>query len=117
MRNGLREDVRRMLKEETEEELLEQIIAAFTGEDVVFKAMDEETKTKAIQEALDNLHPRLRKILVLRFGFDCEEHTLEQLAGIFCVTKERIRQLETKALRKLRHHSRAFDQHLEILRD
>jgi RNA polymerase primary sigma factor len=106
-----------MLKEETEEELLEQIIAAFTREDVVFKTMDEETKTKAIQEALDNLHPRLRKILILRFGFDCEEHTLEQLAGIFCVTKERIRQLEAKAFRKLRQHSRAFDQHLETLRD
>lgn len=117
MQNGLREDVRRMLKEETEEELLEQMITAFTGEDFVFKAMNEEAKRKTIQEALDSLRPKLRKTLVLRFGFGCEEHTLEEIANIFNVTKERIRQLEAEALRELHWHNRTFNQHLETLCD
>jgi len=110
-------DVRRMLREETQEELLKQMIAAFTGEDTVFRAMNEETKAKVIQEALDNLHPRLRKTLILRFGFGCEEHTLEEIASIYSVTRERVRQIEAKALRELRHHNRRFYEYLEILRD
>lgn len=106
-----------MLKEETKEELLKQMIAAFTGEDTVFRAINEETTAKTIQEALDSLEPRLRKTLVLRFGFGCEEHTLEEIANIFNVTRERIRQIEAKALGSLRKRNERFDEYLEILLD
>jgi len=58
-------------------------------------------------QVLKTLTPREEKILRLRFGLeDGSEHTLEELGNSFQVTRERIRQIEAKALRKLRHPSR-----------
>jgi RNA polymerase primary sigma factor len=58
--------------------------------------------------ALKTLTPREEKIIKMRFGLeDGSERTLEQIGQTFAVTRERIRQLEVKALRKLRHPSRA----------
>ncbi len=60
-------------------------------------------------EALKSLSPREEKIIRLRFGLDDgSEHTLEEVGQTFSVTRERIRQIEAKALRKLRHPSRSF---------
>ncbi|MDE3195895.1 MAG: sigma-70 family RNA polymerase sigma factor, partial [Acidobacteriota bacterium] len=60
-------------------------------------------------EVLKSLSPREEKILRLRFGLeDGSEHTLEEVGQSFCVTRERIRQIEAKALRKLRHPSRSY---------
>jgi RNA polymerase primary sigma factor len=60
-------------------------------------------------EVLKSLSPREEKILRLRFGLeDGNEHTLEEVGQSFSVTRERIRQIESKALRKLRHPSRSF---------
>jgi RNA polymerase primary sigma factor len=58
---------------------------------------------------LQTLSPREEKVIRLRFGLDTEgrEHTLEEVGEDFQVTRERIRQIEVKALRKLRHPSRA----------
>jgi RNA polymerase primary sigma factor len=57
-----------------------------------------------VERALSTLSPKEKKILRLRFGIGEEgEHTLEEVGRRFCVTRERIRQIETKALRKLRH--------------
>lgn len=61
----------------------------------------------ALRFAIETLTPREAKVLQLRFGFDCEDHTYEELGQIMDVTKERVRQIEAKALRKLRHSSRA----------
>jgi len=59
-------------------------------------------------EVLKTLSPREEKILRLRFGLeDGSEHTLEEVGLNFQVTRERIRQIEAKALRKLRHPSRS----------
>jgi RNA polymerase primary sigma factor len=59
--------------------------------------------------ALKTLSPREEQILRLRFGFeDGSEHTLEEVGQSFAVTRERIRQIEAKALRKLRHPSRNY---------
>jgi RNA polymerase primary sigma factor len=56
---------------------------------------------------LDTLSPREASVLRLRFGIDCEsDHTLEEVGRKFNVTRERIRQIEAKALRKLRHPTR-----------
>jgi RNA polymerase primary sigma factor len=61
-----------------------------------------------IQSVLETLTPREEKILKMRFGVDCaSEHTLEQIARSFAVTRERVRQIESKALRRLRHPSRS----------
>lgn len=59
-------------------------------------------------EVLDTLTPREAKVLKLRFGLeDGRARTLEEVGGEFQVTRERIRQIEAKALRKLRHPSRS----------
>jgi RNA polymerase primary sigma factor len=60
-------------------------------------------------EVLKTLSPREEKIIRLRFGLeDGSEHTLEEVGQNFAVTRERIRQIEAKALRKLRHPSRSY---------
>jgi len=59
-------------------------------------------------EVLKTLSPREEKIIRMRFGLqDGSEHTLEEVGQHFAVTRERIRQIEAKALRKLRHPSRS----------
>ena len=59
-------------------------------------------------DVLDTLTPREKKVLILRFGLtDGRSRTLEEVGKEFNVTRERIRQIEAKALRKLRHPSRS----------
>ncbi|HEX6269203.1 MAG TPA: sigma-70 family RNA polymerase sigma factor [Anaerolineales bacterium] len=61
-----------------------------------------------VQSALTSLSEREREVLELRFGLkDGKDHTLEEVSRYFDVTRERIRQIEAKALRKLRHPSRS----------
>lgn len=63
---------------------------------------------RATQEMLQGLTPREAKVLRMRFGIDMNtDHTLEEVGKQFDVTRERIRQIEAKALRKLRHPSRS----------
>ncbi len=63
-----------------------------------------------IQSSLSILTERERQVLELRFGLiDGKDHTLEEVSQYFEVTRERIRQIEAKALRKLRHPSRSSD--------
>jgi RNA polymerase primary sigma factor len=70
-----------------------------------------------IREMLDELTPREAKVLRMRFGIDMStDYTLEEVGKQFDVTRERIRQIESKAMRKLRHPSRA-DQLVTYLRD
>ena len=68
------------------------------------------TKTRTpeqLNEVLATLTPREAKVLSLRFGIeDGHPRTLEEVGKVFNVTRERIRQIEAKALRKLRHPSR-----------
>jgi RNA polymerase primary sigma factor len=61
-----------------------------------------------VEDILDTLTPRERRVLQLRFGLiDGHQRTLEEVGKRFGVTRERIRQIEAKALRKLRHPSRS----------
>ncbi len=63
---------------------------------------------EALREILDTLTEREADVLRMRFGmYDGRTHTLEEVGQIFGVTRERIRQIENKAIRKLRHPSRA----------
>lgn len=77
---------------------------------------------KRVREVLKTLTPREEKVLKMRFGIDvASEHTLEEVGKDFSVTRERIRQIEVKALRKLRHPSRSkklqsfFEKEFDIL--
>jgi RNA polymerase primary sigma factor len=63
---------------------------------------------ETVRDVLASLTPREAKVLRMRFGIDMNtDHTLEEVGKQFDVTRERIRQIEAKALRKLRHPSRA----------
>ncbi len=77
-----------------------------------------------VREVLKSLTPREEKVLKMRFGIDvASEHTLEEVGKDFSVTRERIRQIEVKALRKLRHPSRSkklqtfFDKEFDLPND
>ncbi len=63
---------------------------------------------QATEEVLKELTPREEKVIKMRFGLDPDgtEHTLEEIGRYFAVTRERIRQIEAKALKKLRHPRR-----------
>jgi RNA polymerase primary sigma factor len=78
-------------------------------------AADKEMLRDQVHNALDALSERERQVLELRFGLlDGKDHTLEEVSNYFNVTRERIRQIEAKALRKLRHpsHSRSLRDYL-----
>ena len=72
------------------------------------KLRTRESLKETTGDLLANLSPREAKVLKMRFGIDMStDHTLEEVGRQFDVTRERIRQIEAKALRKLRHPSRA----------
>ena len=77
------------------------------------KPLDETINTglaDSTRDILGSLTPREAKVLRMRFGIDMNtDHTLEEVGKQFDVTRERIRQIEAKALRKLRHPSRAHN--------
>jgi RNA polymerase primary sigma factor len=76
-------------------------------------AASREMLREQVQHALSALSERERQVLELRFGLvDGKDHTLEEVSRYFNVTRERIRQIEAKALRKLRHPTRS-----RLLRD
>jgi len=73
-----------------------------------FDSASHDLLKEQLVEVLDTLNPRERKVLELRFGIkDGRSRTLEEVGKEFGVTRERIRQIEAKALRKLRHPSRS----------
>lgn len=92
---------------EDEETELEDFIIdqeSSTVEDIV----ERDALKQALNDILKTIKPREEKVIRLRFGLDDgKERTLEQVAREFMVTRERIRQIEAKALRKLRHPSRS----------
>ena len=84
-------------------DFIEDKSAASPGENVVNSALTEQTR-----KILATLTPREERVLRMRFGIgERSDHTLEEVGQDFDVTRERIRQIEAKALRKLRHNSRS----------
>ena len=72
------------------------------------QAVDQHLLRERISEVLRSLTPREREVIELRFGLrDGQPRTLEEVARTYGITRERIRQIEAKALRKLRHPSRS----------
>ncbi|HQR96339.1 MAG TPA: RNA polymerase sigma factor RpoD [Thiotrichales bacterium] len=72
------------------------------------ESADNQGLSEAVELMLSTLSPREAKVLRMRFGIQMNtDHTLEEVGKQFDVTRERIRQIEAKALRKLRHPSRA----------
>ncbi len=92
---------------EEEDSRLEDFIedkGAISPQDVAINS----NMTKQIQRVLSTLNQREERILRMRFGIgEKQDHTLEEVGQYFEITRERIRQIEEKALRKLKHSSRA----------
>jgi len=63
-----------------------------------------------VEEQLASLSPRAAKVLQMRYGIGCEEHTYEEIGDKFELSRERIRQIEAKALRLLKHPQRELRQ-------
>jgi RNA polymerase sigma factor (sigma-70 family) len=90
--------------ETVDPETIEELIENYTAEDMLI-AKD---GAGYIRDILDSLTPREAKVLRLRFGIDMpSEYTLEEVGEMFGITRERIRQIEAKALRKMRHPARS----------
>ncbi len=84
-------------------DFIEDTVTVAPSEAAVYTSLKDATS-----EILDSLTPREAKVLRMRFGIEMStDHTLEEVGKQFDVTRERIRQIEAKALRKLRHPSRS----------
>ncbi len=84
-------------------DFIEDLTITSPGDSATFEGLREAT-----QNVLSGLTPREAKVLRMRFGIEMNtDHTLEEVGKQFDVTRERIRQIEAKALRKLRHPSRS----------
>ncbi len=89
------------------ETTLEQFITD-SSQPTLYDKVAKELLKDALNKVLDTLSPRERKVLLMRFGLeDSKQKTLEEVGKEFKVTRERIRQIEAKAIRKLKHPTRA----------
>lgn len=89
------------------EATLEQFVAD-QSQPSLYDRVSQELLKDALGDVLETLSPRERKVLVMRFGLeDGKPKTLEEVGKEFRVTRERIRQIEAKAIRKLKHPTRA----------
>ncbi len=89
------------------ESTLEQFVAD-QNQPTLYDKVSRELLKDALSKVLDTLSPRERKVLIMRFGLnDGKPKTLEEVGREFRVTRERIRQIEAKAIRKLKHPTRA----------
>jgi RNA polymerase primary sigma factor len=92
---------------EDKEATLEQFVAD-TTQPTMYDKVSRELLKDAVGGVLETLSPREKKVLVMRFGLeDGKPKTLEEVGKEFKVTRERIRQIEAKAIRKLKHPTRA----------
>jgi RNA polymerase primary sigma factor len=81
-----------------------------TNSENAFEAISEADKVKVVSDALQTLSSREERVLRMRFGIGTmEEKTLEEIGNKFKVTRERVRQIETKALERLKHPNRLKD--------
>lgn len=78
-----------------------------TNTDEIFFELSNKLLRQALDEQLSKLTSKEAEVIKLRYGYYGKERTLEEVGKQFGVTRERIRQIETKAIRKLRHPSRA----------
>jgi len=89
------------------EATLEQFVAD-VNQPTLYDKVSRELLKDALNKVLDTLSPREKKVLAMRFGLeDGKPKTLEEVGREFRVTRERIRQIEAKAIRKLKHPTRA----------
>ena len=101
-------DIENLIAAKSPDEALQLLLDKGYGREKISPYQFETLLKEQLMEVLDSLTPREKKVLRLRFGLDDgKARTLEEVGKEFNVTRERIRQIEAKALRKLRHPSRS----------
>ena len=96
------------IKEDEDSSLVEFIPSDAHFGDVVIHEVEQNNLREKIDEVLTDLSDQEQQVLRMRFGLDDDTpKTLEEIGKVFGVTRERIRQIEAKAIRKLRHPSRS----------
>ena len=107
--------IRRVLEEELDdnlvnmgdEELEYDFMSVVNGESTVIGAVELEMLKSNLMKILSTLTEREAKILDMRFGLTDREYTLEEVGHVFNVCRDRIRQIQNKALNKMRHPLRS----------
>ena len=107
--------IRRVLEEELDdnlvnmgdEELEYDFMSVVNGESTVIGAVELEMLKSNLMKILSTLTEREAKILDMRFGLTDREYTLEEVGHVFNVCRDRIRQIQNKALNKMRHPFRS----------
>ncbi|MGL5749339.1 MAG: sigma-70 family RNA polymerase sigma factor [Paraclostridium sp.] len=95
------------IKEDEDSSLVEFIPSDAYFEDIVMHEVEQHNLREKIDELLQGLSEQEQRVVRMRFGLDDDTpKTLEEIGKVFGVTRERIRQIEAKAIRKLRHPSR-----------
>jgi len=82
-------------------------VTAITSGEGAHSLLENMEKSAAIEGALNTLTDRQRKVLTLRMGIEGKEHTLREVGDVLGVTAVRVREIEQKALRRLRHPNNA----------
>lgn len=101
-------DAANQILDDVEDDILTKLShEIITTEDETFSELHNKQRRIVVEETLEKLTPKEANILRERYGFNGNEKTLEEVGNIYGVTRERIRQIEAKALKKLRHRSKS----------
>ena len=87
---------------------MQSLLDVLTNDDspMADSSLNQESLSKEVDRALNQLHERERDILKMFFGIGCQEMTLEEIGDQFGLTRERVRQIKEKAIRKLRNNNK-----------
>lgn len=89
------------------EDEVDDIKDLLIAKDDLFEIVSMKLLRETLEQLLDDFTPRERQIIRMRFGFDGSPLTLEEVGRLFDITRERVRQIENKCIRRLRHPYRA----------
>ena len=101
----LKDDVMRLSTNESLDTINDDYYERNDNRDSCLEEVERQNLEEVMSKVLSSLRPHEERVLRLRFGINTEEHTLEEVGVKFNMTRESVRRIEAKALRKLKHPS------------
>ena len=101
----LKDDVMRLSTNESLDTINDDYYERNDNRDSCLEEVERQNLKEVMSKVLSSLRPHEERVLRLRFGINTEEHTLEEVGVKFNLTRESVRRIEAKALRKLKHPS------------